>query len=124
MHVLRNMVQAVRPQGLVLDLQVVRPNPVVEADGRVLCEVDGSPLFRTADPAAAAIDEMIASGALVEEARDVHEILTHFRDGNAVVEDFVGRRRLLPTSKLGFLRSIDEPCVMIERCLLRRLRVR
>jgi hypothetical protein len=26
-HVLRHMVEAVRPGGLVLDLQVIRPNP-------------------------------------------------------------------------------------------------
>ena len=52
MHVLRNMVSAVRPGGLVLDLQVIRPNPVVEADGEELSEVDGEPLFALADAAA------------------------------------------------------------------------
>ena len=62
MNVLRNMVEAVKPGGLVLDLQVVRPNPVVKAGGRVVCEVDGSPLFRTADSAVAAIDAMVAAG--------------------------------------------------------------
>ena len=34
MDVLSNMVQAIRPGGLVLDLQVLRPDPVVETDGR------------------------------------------------------------------------------------------
>jgi hypothetical protein len=33
-HVLRNMVEAVEPGGLVLDLQVIRPDPTVEVDGQ------------------------------------------------------------------------------------------
>ena len=48
-HVLRHMVEAVKPGGLVLDLQVIRPNPVVETDGQMVCEIDGEPLFRGAD---------------------------------------------------------------------------
>ena len=51
MHVLGNMVGAVRPGGVILDLQVVRPNPRVEVDGRFVCELDGAPLFRKADAA-------------------------------------------------------------------------
>jgi len=117
------MVEAVKPGGLVLDLQVIRPNPAVKADGRVLCEVDGSPLFRTADPAVAAVDAMVASGALIDEALDDHQILTHFRDGNELVDDFVGRLRKLPASELDALRSLDQPCVMVEVCRLRRLSI-
>jgi len=40
-HVLDNMVQAVKAGGLVIDLQVIRVNPRVEADGGLLCEIDG-----------------------------------------------------------------------------------
>ena len=64
MHVLRKMVDAVKAGGVVLDLQVIRPNPLVEANGRVLCEIDGEPLFRTADAATAAVDALIATGRL------------------------------------------------------------
>jgi hypothetical protein len=39
------MVEAVEPGGRVLDLQVIRPNPVVEAGGREVCEIDGEPLL-------------------------------------------------------------------------------
>ena len=46
MHVLRNMVEAVKLGGVVLDLQVIRPDPNVEVDGQVLCAIDGEPLFR------------------------------------------------------------------------------
>jgi hypothetical protein len=41
-HVLRRCREALAPEGLVLDLQVVRPGPRVECDGRVLCEIDDS----------------------------------------------------------------------------------
>ena len=68
MHVLRNMVEAVKPGGLVLDLQVIRPNPTAEVDGRVVCEIDGEPLFRTADAATAAVDAFIRAGRLVGQA--------------------------------------------------------
>ena len=38
MHVLSNMVRAIRPGGDVLDLQVIRPNPTVEVGGQVVCD--------------------------------------------------------------------------------------
>src|SRR5919198_100108 len=56
------MVDAVIPGGLVLDLQVIRPDPVVEVGREVLCEIDGSALFESADAAAAAIDALIGRG--------------------------------------------------------------
>ena len=65
MDVLRNMVDAVKPGGIVLDLQVIRPNPIVEVDGRQSCEIDGEPLFRWADAATAAVDALVVAGHLV-----------------------------------------------------------
>jgi len=53
-HVLRNMVEAVKPGGLVLDLQVIRPDPTVETDDQVVCTIRGEPLFRGADAATTA----------------------------------------------------------------------
>ncbi|MGZ4391353.1 MAG: hypothetical protein ACXVRK_04395 [Gaiellaceae bacterium] len=51
MNVLRNMIDAVDPGGLVLDLQVIRPNPVVESGEERICEIWGEPLFAKADAA-------------------------------------------------------------------------
>jgi hypothetical protein len=84
-YVLGQMVRAVKPGGEVLDLQVIRPDPVVEADGRVVCEIDGEPLFRTADAAAAAADALIRSGALVDEETDDHDVREHYDDGADLV---------------------------------------
>jgi hypothetical protein len=45
------MISAVRPGGIILDLQVIRPDPRVELDRELICEIDGRPLFAKADAA-------------------------------------------------------------------------
>ena len=124
MHVLRNMVEAVKPGGFVLDLQVIRPNPTVEVARRVVCEIDGEPLFRMADAATAAIDMLIRTGQLVEQASDDHDVREHYANGTDVVDDFAGKKRQIPTSALPRLHELTQPCVVRENCRLRRLRVR
>lgn len=124
MHVLRNMVDAVRPGGIVLDLQVIRPNPRVECDGGVLCEIDGEPLLARADAATAAVDALIAAGRLVEQAVDDHDVRKHYRTGADLVDDFADKERKLPDDAVPSLRALKRPCVVRERCRLRRLSVR
>ncbi len=122
MDVLRNMVTAVKPGGLVLDLQVIRPDPRVEVDGRVVYEIDGEPLFRLADAAAAAVDASIAKGSLLEEAVDDHDVRKHYRTGADLVADFAGKERKLPADAVPTVRALKRHCVVRERCRLRRLR--
>ena len=122
MYVLRNMVISVKPGGLVLDLQVIRPDPRVEVDGRVVCEIDGQPLFRLADAAAAAVDEAIGEGSLLEEAVDAHDVRKHYRTGADLVGDFAGKERKLPADAVPAVRALTRPCVVREHCRLRRLR--
>jgi hypothetical protein len=117
------MVEAVRFGGLVLDLQVIRPNPVVESDGVTVCEVDGEPLFRLADAATAAVDTAIAAGRLREEATDDHDLRKHYADGPELVEDFAGKTRRIPEHALPLVGALTHPCAVRERCRLRRLRV-
>jgi hypothetical protein len=120
-HVLRNMVTAVKPGGLVLDLQVIRPDPRVELNGRVVCEIDGQPLFRLADAAAEAIDAAVAEGRLREEAVDDHDVRKHYRTGADLVADFADKERKLPAEAVPTVRALSRPCVVRERCRLRRL---
>jgi hypothetical protein len=122
-HVLRRFREALLPDGLMLDLQVIRPDPVVEVDGAVVCEIDGRPLFVTADAAAAAVDEMVSAGLLVEEAVDDHDVLKHYPSGAVLVEEFAPKKRKLPAEAVPLLTSIARECVVRERCRLRRLRV-
>jgi hypothetical protein len=120
-HVLGKMVEAVMPRGVVLDLQVIRPNPVVESDGRVLCEIDGESLLRKADAAAQAVDSLVGDGLLGEEAVDDHDVRKHYRTGSELVKDFAGKERRLPEGAISGLNALTRPCVLRERCRLRRL---
>jgi hypothetical protein len=122
--VLRNMAAAATPGGLILDLQVIRPDPVVEVDERAVCEIDGEPLFATADAATAAVDELIAAGRLDEEATDDHDVRKHYATGADLVDDFADKQRKLPEAAVPDLLALAAPCVVRERCRLRRLRVR
>ena len=123
MHVLRNMIRSVQSGGLVLDLQVIRPDPRVEVDGHVVCEIDGESLFRLASAAAAAVDAAIADGRLAEEAVDDHDVRKHYRTGADLVADFEGKERKLPVDAVPRVQALTRPCVVRERCRLRRLRI-
>ena len=123
MHVLRNMVDAVEPGVLVLDLQLFRPDPVVEAAGETVCEIDGDPMFELVDAATAAVDAAIAAGRLVEDAVDDHDARTHYVSGAELVDDFAGKKRQPPAGAVPRLLALNEPVTMRERCRLRRLRV-
>ena len=124
MYVLGQMVKAVKPGGEVLDLQVIRPNPVVEVGGSAVCEIDGEPLFITADAATAAIDELVRNGTLIELAIDDHDVREHYDDGADLVAAYATKRRRLPRDETPALRALTRPCAVRERCRLRRLRVR
>jgi len=117
------MVEAVKPGGLVLDLQVIRPNPVVETDRQMVCEIDGEPLFRGADAATAAIEALVRGGELIEQAVDDHDVRKHYANGTELVDDFAGKRRRLPNHALPNLRKLTRPCAVRERCRLRRFQL-
>lgn len=123
MHVLRNMIDAVEPGGLVLDLQVIRPDPVVESGEERICEIWGEPLLAKADAATAAVDAAIAAGRLVEEAVDDHDVRKHYPSGADVVDDFADKKRRIPQDAIPRLLALKAPVTVRERCRLRRLRV-
>ncbi len=123
MHVLRNMVEAVKPDGRVLDLQVIRPNPRAEVDGRLICELDGEPLFRKADAARAALDALVASNRLIEEAVDDHDVLKHYANGTDLLDDWARSERRPADEAVPRLHATARPCVTREHCRLRRLRL-
>lgn len=123
MNALCRMIEAVRPGGLILDLQVIRPNPEIELNGSVVAEIDGELLFRWADAATAAIDARIAAGDLAEEAIDDHEVSEHYADGAELIEDFAGSKRRIPDEAIPRLSVIVEPLATREFCRLRRLRI-
>jgi hypothetical protein len=117
------MVEAVRPGGLVLDLQVIRPMPFIEASGEILCQIDPAALFRAADAAGAAVDALVAAGRLVEEASDDHDARTHYANGAELLDDFAGKEDRFPPEVLPQLRAVTGPIARRDRCRLRRLAV-
>lgn len=122
MNVLHRSCEALVPNGIVLDLQVIRPDPRVELDGGVFCEADGTPLFVTADAAVAAVDLFIAKGLLEEEAVDDHDVLQHYATGAELVADWETKPRKLPAKAVPTLHAHPGVCLVRERCRLRRLR--
>jgi hypothetical protein len=123
-NVLGNMVAAVKEGGLILDLQVVPFTATVETDARVVCEVENEPLYRRARAAAAAIDALIATGRLAEEAIDDHDVRKHYKHGRELVDDFADQEERLPSSALPTLQQLKTACVIRHSCRLRRLRIR
>jgi hypothetical protein len=118
------MIDAVRPGGLVLDLQVIRPDPYVELDGRTIARIDGTGLFAWADAAVAAIEARIAAGDLAEEAVDDHDVRKHYTDGAELVDDVAQSKRSLLPEDVAMLAAIRQPLVVRERCRTRLLRLR
>lgn len=122
MYVLGKMIEAVRPGGVILDLQVTRPEPRIEVDGRLVCRLEAEPLLSQADAATAAVDAEVRRGRLAEEAVDEHDACTHFADGAELVADFGDKEGIaLPEHAISELLAVAEPCVRRDRCRLRRL---
>ena len=72
----------------------------------------------------AAVDALIKTGRLVEQAVDDHDVREHYRNGVELIDAFAGKKRQLPSNALSRLRTLDRPCVVRERCRLRRFQVR
>ena len=109
MHVLGQMVEAVKPGGLVLDLQVIRPNPIVEVDGP----------RRLRDRRRAALPQRRRrdrrrrrarrTGRLIEQAVDDHDVRKHYDNGADLVDAFATKRRKLPHDELPALARARAP---------------
>jgi hypothetical protein len=121
-HVLHRFRRALVPGGAILDLQVIAPHPIVEADGEIVCRLEGGTLLEDAAVAAAVIDEEIVRGLLREEAVDDHEVLRHFSTGASLIEHLRTRRRSVPARAIPVLEASARPHVVREASRLRRLR--
>jgi hypothetical protein len=122
-NVLSNVVAAVKPGGLVLDLQIVPPDPVVESGEQRICDIWGEPAFAMAAAATAAVEAAIRTGLLAEEAVDDHQVRTHFQTGPELIDHFVDKQRRIPEEAVPQLLATPGPVTIRERCRLRRLRV-
>ena len=53
-----------------------------------------------------------------------HDVRKHYTDGAELVADFADKKRRLPDHAVPGLLAVARPCVVRERCRLRRLQVR
>ena len=121
-NVLSRFREALTPSGLILDLQVVPPQPVVEVDGADVCEVEGDSLLDAAGAATAIVDGLVERGVLHEEGRHDHVVRRHFSSGADLVAHFETRTRSLPAEAVPMLAKVDRPCAVREPCRARGLR--
>lgn len=121
--VLRRLLQALVPGGVVVDLLSVPPPEQVEMDGAVLGELDGSAFFPRALAAAAGLDALVGEGLLEHEHEERFSILVRYPSGADLVEDVRQRTYTrLPASLARRLRSLDHPCQLRDQCLVRSFR--
>ena len=68
------------------------------------------------------VDAAVADGRLLKDAVDDHDVRKHYRTGADLVADFANKARKIPADAVPTVRALLHPCVVRERCRLRRLR--
>ena len=121
--VLRKLLQALVPGGVVVDLLSVPPPERIEVDGDVLGELDGSRFFPRALAAAAGLDMLAEEGLLVAEGEERFPVFIRYPTGPDVIEDVAQREYTrMPSALAGRLQAIQQPCAIRDNCLVRRFR--
>jgi hypothetical protein len=121
--VLRHLLEALDPDGLVVDLLSVPPPERVEVDGEVVGELDGSRFFPRALAAAAGLDALAAEGVLVHEYEERFAILVRYLTGADLVDDVSQREHTrIPVDLARAVGAIEGPCAIRDNCLVRRFR--
>jgi len=122
-NALRNVLDALVPGGTLLDLQTMRPPPSVEAQGRVVCELETASFFVQADANDLVLMDAVQKGVLALEAEESLEVLQRWSSGAELVADLESRRRKVPAAMRPIVEAIDAECIVREPCRLRRLSV-
>lgn len=120
-NVLRRLVAALVPAGVVLDLSSVPPAAEIETGGIVLGSLDEDAFFARSLPAMAGLDALVAGGLLREAGRSSCDILLHFDSGAELIEDVGTRAHTRLSDDLGErLTLVEGPVRQREHCVLRR----
>lgn len=124
MDVLRQLLHALVPGGLVVDLLSIPPPERVLAAGEVLGELDNSAFFARAIPAAAGLDALAADGLLAREHEERFAISVRYASGADLVEDVAQRTYTrMPEALARRVREVRGPCELRDNCLVRRFRM-
>jgi hypothetical protein len=122
-NVLRRLLVALVPGGVVVDLVSVPPPERVESGGRVLGELDGSLFYPRALESAAALDALTSEGLLRQESAEEFPVFIRYPTGRDLVDD-VARRELtrMPADLRARVLELDGPCEIRDNCLVRGFR--
>ena len=121
--VLRRLLAALIPGGMVVDLTMAPPDEAVETDGEVLGHLDGSLFFPRALAAGAGLDALAGEGLLALVREEPVTVIVRYPTGNDVLEDIAGRTYTRMPIQLGErLATVMTECLLYSNCLVRTFR--
>lgn len=122
-NVLRRLLQALVPGGVVVDLTMSPPDEAIESAGVTLGHLDGSAFFPRAVAACAGLDALAEDGYLRREREEPIVVTVRYPSGADVLED-VARRGYtrMPTALGEKLVTVEAECVLRSNCLVRTFR--
>ncbi len=121
--VLRKLLHALVPGGIVVDLIAVPPPERVEAGGKVLGELDQSRAIPRWLETAAGLDALVEERLLVAEGEERLSILVRFPTGRDAVEDVAQRTfTRMPAALARRVETIAGPVAIREHSLVRTFR--
>ena len=121
--VLRKLLQALVPGGIVVDLIAVPPPERIEVGDEVLGELDQVRAIPRWLETAAGLDALVEEGLLVAEGEERLSILVRFPTGRDAVDD-VSQRTFtrMPGALARRVEAIAGPVAIREHSLVRRFR--
>ena len=123
MDVLRRLLQALVPGGIVVDLIAVPPPERVEVGDEVLGELDQSRAIPRWLRTAAGLDALVEEGLLGAEGEEPLSVLVRFPTGRDAVDDVAQRTfTRMPAELARRVGAIEGPVAIREHSLVRRFR--
>ncbi|MDH4102364.1 MAG: hypothetical protein OEV29_03120 [Thermoleophilia bacterium] len=118
--VLRRLLAALVPGGIVVDLTMAPPDETVESDGEILGHLDGSAFFPRAIAAGAGLNELADDGLLALVREEPVTVIVRYPTGSDVLEDIADRRYTrMPIELAARLAAITTECLLYSNCLVR-----
>jgi hypothetical protein len=122
-HALRNVHQALVPDGMLLDMHPIPPSTRVEVDGRSLGELDDAEFMEAVAQTEAGLEETVAEGLFVFETEREFDWLERFDSGQELIEDVESWGDVrIPERVAARILSAEPPVDLWERVVLRRFR--
>jgi hypothetical protein len=121
--VLRRLLVALVPGGIVVDLTMSLPDESLEAGGECLGHLDGRLFFPRALATRAGLDALADEGLLALEREEPVTVIARYPTGNDALEDFAERAYTrIPEALARRLENVSTECLLYSNCLVRTFR--